>query len=389
MRLLVPAAAAAAVVLCILGTRTKDDFACRCWRFVAGDPGNCRQVAAPTEALPLGVDWQATASGPTGVCKPLAWGNLLVLQARTGRGTGSAGCRLLALNASTGEVAWERQFDSGHFNWSNSFPDRFISDGRLFVTDGDGCLALELASGRTLTKLAPPAGAAGWSYLTSDDNHLFGLSRDGRTVFSISAGSGRSRWTVPLDGAAHVPALAHERLYLGTSAGTLLALRTDSGRVAWSRREPGMTGRTALHVRSWRVLAVGENDGILALNASDGSRIWSTRVNGAFANGRALGPAEAYLLGGSLALSMDDGRRLWSHTVSGSCGPPVLAGSRLLTGAAEAAGRLEVLDRTGQHIGALEGVPGTSCGGTMVSGGRAFAIRGGQILALTLGRPNG
>ena len=150
------------------------------WRFVQGDAGNCRQGEAVSGLMPDRVIWTRSIPGVPGEFKPLAAQGLVIVNAAPEKKTFRGGGQLLAFDAETGEVRWQRSFPAGDFTKSLGFPDRCIRGGRLYVTDGRRCLVLDAATGRDLAALEPPEGAAGWKYLAAAGERLYGASEIGR-----------------------------------------------------------------------------------------------------------------------------------------------------------------------------------------------------------------
>lgn len=360
---------------------------CPCWRFVAGDAGNCRRGDLPAGEAAGRLAWQAPVSGPVGAYKPLAWGDLVVVGAGPADRRRRAGGRLLAFEASTGRPLWRREFSSGDFYKHKGLPDRCIQDGKLYVADGARCLVLDAATGRDLARLAPPPGAAGWRYLSADRERLYGTGGDGRTVFCLRAADGRPLWTRRPGGAVFMPALADGRLYLHTDRGSLLALEARSGAQVWRRDCAVPGGRASLHAGGGRLLLLGEAGQVLACRAADGSRLWSARAPGAFLSGLAMGDEAVYLLGGSAALALDNGRSLWPRggRSSGPCSPPAVAGGRVLA-AGLAGGEVDVLSAAGAVLERVTDAPAQSCEGVIVSGGRVFTVGGGRLVAMSMGK---
>ncbi|HOX05802.1 MAG TPA: PQQ-like beta-propeller repeat protein [Planctomycetota bacterium] len=381
---------AAAALLAVAGlvwvvSRPEPDPACGCWRFVDGDSGNSRQADVTVGLVPERVAWEQSLTGLPGSFKPLAWKGLVVVGADPDKKTHRGGGRLTAFGATDGRVVWERDFPSGDFYKAKGFPDRCISDGRMYVTDGEACLVLEVASGRDLARIEAPGDALGWSYLAASDGKLYGTGRDGRAVFCIDAQTGSAIWTRRMEGSVFVPALAGGRLYCATGGGELLALDAASGSELWARSGAVPAGRSSLHARGGRVLVLSERDELLAFRAEDGLPAWTRREAGAFASGLAFGSDAVYLRGGSLAVRLADGGTLWQQAgAAGSvCAAPTVTGGRVLATAGRQAGSLSSLEgASGRPMGVLAAVAVRSCDGAIVAGGRIFTVTDGRLLAL-------
>ncbi len=380
---LVAAASLLLVATWMLAGRSTDEALCGCWRYVAGDPGNSRHSDYALRGTPDRVLWERRVQGTAGAFKPLAWKRLIVVGAHPGRKTHRGGGRLLAFDAVSGEVRWQRDFESGDFYKAKGFPDRCILGGVLYVTDSHSCLALELSTGRQLGRFDPPEEAMGWSYLTGEKDRLYGLSRDGRTAFCVEAASGRALWSRATGGKAFVPALVGNRMYLSVGDGSLLALDTADGRRIWRvSGSPG--GRSSVHACGEHLLVMNSSDDVAAFSALGGGRLWSRNLKGAFASGAAMSGHVAYLLAGTTALSLSDGAILWQHgeDASGLCSAPTLTGDRVLAAAGKEAGSLNVFAATGRVEASFSGAARRACDGAIVAGGRIYAVGGGTLRAM-------
>jgi len=384
-------AAAAALVLVatwIGVTRSPREEPCGCWRYVAGDPGNSRHSDYALQGTPDQVLWERRVQGMAGAYKPLAWKRLIIVGAHPRRKTHRGGGRLLAFDSVTGELRWQRDFASGDFYKAKSFPDRCILDGVLYVTDGHSCRAVELASGRQIRRIEPPAEAGSWGYLTGREGRLYGLSRNGRTAFCVDAAGGRTLWSRATGGRPFVAALAGGRLYLSDGNGALLALEAASGNRLW-RGEGSPRGKASVHACKGHVLVINGNDEVAAFSTATGARRWKRRIEGAFASGAALGEGVAYLLAGTAAVALSDGRLIWNRgeDANGLCSAPTLTGNRILAAAGREAGSLNVFAATGRVEASFGGAARRACDGAIVAGGRVYAVGGGTLRALRCTEP--
>ncbi len=355
-----------------------------CWRFVAGGPGNTRHAAPIAGDVPDHVLWEHRVRGMAGAYKPLAWKRLVLVGAHPRRRTHRGGGRVLAFDAASGELRWQREFPAGDFYKAKGFPDRCIAGGRLYLTDGEECLVLDAAGGRELARYAPPEDAAGWSYLTAAEGRLYGASRDGRTVFCLEAASGKVLWSRRAGGRVFVPALADGRLYLATHKGDLAALSAASGAELWRRKGATPRGRSSVHAAAGRVLVLAESGEVVAARGAGGEVLWKHRVKGAFASGVAVGGRAAYLLAGTVALGLSDGRTLWNESdeANGICSAPTLAGERVLAAGGGEFGSLNVRASSGRMLGGLDDAARRACDGPIVAGGRIYTVGGGRLRAV-------
>lgn len=163
---------------------------------------------------------------------------------------------------------------------------------RVIVGTGEGfVLALALNNGDEVWRYrhnAPFETAA--TIVDLGTNGARGLElvllggRDGK-LLAFEVGTGKLRWTVPIDGDMRSPPRRVGNLVLvTTSTNKVYVLDPSTGEVQWTRGRPAPTGLTVLgHARAF------EHDGIIYASFSDGY-------------------AEAYAL--------DDGRGMWSRPLS-------------------------------------------------------------------------
>jgi outer membrane protein assembly factor BamB len=360
------------------------------WCFVQGDPGNCRQGVLTEGATPDGVAWTRNVPGLPGRLKPLAAGGLIIVSAEPKIRTFRGGGRLVAYRTDSGAVRWEREFPSGDFYKATGFPDRCIHASRLYVTDGRCCRVLDAATGRDLAAIEPPEGAAGWRYLSTEGDRLFGTSGDGRTAFAVDAATGRRLWSRKLDAAAFVPALAGGRLLLHTEDGSLMALAAVDGTELWRTQRAAPTGRASLHARADRGAVLADSGEIAVFSTSDGRTIWRKALSGPTASGLAMSADAIYLQGGNRALALADGFTLWYQepAASGVCSAPTVVGRELLASPGPERGRLAVMSSSGQVLEVIDRAPAGSCDGAILSRGQIFAVDNGRIVAVHC-RPRG
>ena len=112
--------------------------------------------------------------------------------------------------------------------------------------------------------------AAGSRIFVMAGSLAIALSRDGKELWRLDLGQ---QVEAP-------PVVAGKALVVGTSTGTLFALRTDTGREVW-RYELGSRIQGSPNLladnNGGSVLAISQSDGVLhRVRLSDGSRVWST-----------------------------------------------------------------------------------------------------------------
>lgn len=188
-----------------------------------------------------------------------------------------------------------------------------LADGRLYVTSAFGSLTvMDAASGDVVwTKAfdapitAPPTIAGDRVYVVAADSTAWSLeTRDGKTDWQLP---GTPSVASLVGGAA--PAVAGALVLFPTPAGELIAARRDTGMIEWRTTIAGtrlgvayskIKDITGDPVISGNRVFVGNQSGrVMALDLSDGSRLWT-------ADEAAYGPV--WPVGGSVFLMSDRNR---------------------------------------------------------------------------------
>ena len=168
------------------------------------------------------------------------------------------------------------------------------SGGRIYASTGRGeVLALEAASGKIIwrTSLDAPARSAP----TVVQGRLFVVTLDGRAV-ALNAATGDRIWNYQATAVATsvlgepAPAYADGTIVCGFGSGELVALRADSGSLAWTDSLAAIRGRNSvLDLSAIRglpliennvVYAVGVGGLMLALDLRSGRRLWERDIGG-------------------------------------------------------------------------------------------------------------
>jgi len=303
--------------------------------------------------------WSALASGPV---EAIAVGDGSVF-------AGTAQNTVLAVNAATGKMAWQRAT-------SHAFNTRLAVAGQaVVIADGvdGGLYALDAAHGQQL-----------WSVKSSG---VLGLATAGQAVYAgvavktsltggvtaLSANGGDVLWTSQFPQSVDTNgglALAGDTLYVTTQEGEIYAYSTSSGTKRWRISGRGVTFGAAPPVVAGGVLYVSSANSspkVYAVHAANGRPIWQKSLGVAqfpaylaaaddvvFAavtlNDQSSGQSAGYLS----ALNAATGQQLWKVRVAGavSLGPTV-AGGTVYTGSNNG-----VLDAwqatTGNHLWSFE-----------------------------------
>jgi outer membrane protein assembly factor BamB len=186
--------------------------------------------------------------------------------------------------------------DSGQARWqaSTGFAGRLpvtIAAGRVLVP-GDGAIALDAASGKTLwsspadAPAAAPAAVFGpWAFLSLEDGSLR----------CLDAATGVLLWSHETGAALHAAPVVDEkrRVLLGTSSRRVLSLRADArGEQRW-RWKVGGDVRAAPVLHGENVLVVSYDAVLYALDRDNGHLAWraplpSRPISGPLLHGSAV-----------------------------------------------------------------------------------------------------
>ena len=211
--------------------------------------------------------------------------------------------------------AFER--DTGALGWTASVETTWrpaVGDGGVYVAGRDALTALDAATGaeRWVSALeqpltTPPAWDTGWLIastaagdvraiqsengevvwrrsLGAVSRHmavratmgLLVLTLDGGRVVALNVATGEPLWEEMLPGTLSPPALAKDRVFIGSTNNFLYALDAADGRVAWKWRTGGDVVGAAADVD---IVYVASLDNVLrAVNRSNGNQRWKIEI---------------------------------------------------------------------------------------------------------------
>ncbi len=252
-----------------------------------GAIGNVALAASPSRAWQVSIGRGTSgkarlASGPV-----IDGGNVFTID---------TAAEVRAFSAATGRQLWRYEMDRGGDYKRTAFGGGVgAGDGKLFAVSGFGrVVALEQGTGRRLWEVdlqvplrGAPAVAGGQIFILSQDNQLFALSvLDGSTQWDMAA----TVENTSLFGAA-TPAVSQGTIVAGFSAGELIALRVENGRVVWQDALARTGISTSVGILSdidaspaidqGRVFAVGKGGRMAALELNTGQRVWEVNMAGA------------------------------------------------------------------------------------------------------------
>jgi outer membrane protein assembly factor BamB len=195
------------------------------------------------------------------------------------------------------------------------------------------------------------AGAALWPGATFADGVVYAGDDAGR-LHALDALSGCERWSFEAGGPIRARAtVAHGAVFFPADDGVLYRLDAAKGEEIWSvpvveepveRRPPGSPGSqwdffaSGVSVAGER-LFVGTRDGrVVALNAADGTRVWTYESEGPILAAPAVESGRVFF--GSFrglvqALDAETGEPLWKTDTKGAVlSTPAVAGDRVIVG---------------------------------------------------------
>ncbi len=247
--------------------------------------------------------------------------------------------------------AWRASIGEGGGYRAKITAQPVIAGGRVFTMDSDALVAaFDLATGARI-----------WRTETQDDkdrstNVGGGIAAVGGVVYAttgradilaLDAGTGAIRWRKPLGTPARsAPTVADDRLFATTIDDKLLAFNASTGERLWayqaSANATTLLGQAAPAVSDGLVVTGFGSGDLVAVRADSGSLAWSDSL--ASSRGRnslvdlsaisglpVLDRGRVYAIGvGGLLVSLDlrSGRRLWEREAGGS-ETPWLAGDWL------------------------------------------------------------
>ncbi len=195
----------------------------------------------------------------------------------------------------------------------------------VLAPSDDGVLhALDITTGleRWSTQLAGPAGGP----MVADGTVFLADGRGAMHALNLADGSERWPASVPLNSPT-APTVDGDRLIVGTGDGQLVALSTATGAIAWDTHvsAEGLPIDRVPAAADGRIFAGVMNGPFVAVQASDGSQLWSLPGNGAAYGTPVVNGNTLYVSGwgGLRALDVASGDARWQ---TDDYGTPAIAG---------------------------------------------------------------
>ena len=284
-----------------------------------------------------------------------------------------------AFDLDTGNRAWRTDTQADDDRSTNVGGGVSYDAGTVFASTGRAEL-LALDAGTGAIRWRKPLGSPARSAPTVADGRLLVLTLDNR-VQAFSAADGERQWNYQASSAPTTlfgqaaPAVSDGIAVCGFGSGDLVALRAESGALAWSDSLASARGRTSVAdlsairalpvIDDGRVYAIGAGGLITELDLRSGRRLWEREIGGLQTPCLAGEWLFVQTLEQSLvAIGRRDGRVRWLLDLPRYADQekrrdplywtgPVLAGGKLiLAGSNETA--VSVDPTTGKQIGEIE-----------------------------------
>lgn len=259
---------------------------------------------------------------------------------------GSYNQRVYALNEKNGHIVWSTPVGAE----IESPP--VVADGRLYMSDLSGDVrALDADTGKVLWTFHASGAVKHGPALA--DGHIFFGDYAG-VMYSVRASDGHLTWRTQTNGLSggyrhgnfySTPAVAYGRVYIGNTDGKMYSFVEGTGQVAWTTTFPDWVyGSPA--VSNGLVFAVAYDGTVSAMNARNGNRLWSRRLQDRslssatiigrllyvsdLGNNRGSAPGHVYAINpgtGKVVWRFNDGKY---HSVIAAAGRLIVAGATSL-----------------------------------------------------------
>ena len=270
------------------------------------DPSDHRPVDLPPAVL--NADWAQAGGNPAHVIGNLVLGDVKRSWQRSiGEGGGYrqkitaspvvAGGRIFTMDSdanvssfdvATGNRHWSTDTQAKKDRSTNVGGGIAVAGDTLYVTTGRGeALALDAGTGKI--KWRAPIGVPARSAPTVVGGQIFFATIDEK-LLALSTADGKQMWSFQATAAATIvlgepaPAFSDGLVVAGFGSGDLVAIRADTGTLAWSDNLAGARGRNSLSdlsaIRALPVIldnvvyAIGVGGLFLALDLRSGRRLW-------------------------------------------------------------------------------------------------------------------
>ena len=199
-----------------------------------------------------------------------------------------------------------------------------VADGVAYIGDNAGQLvAIDVHNGAPIWTWALPSGKAiGGSPAVDPLKQLVFVGADDGTLDAISTATGHLAWSASIGGDLNAPSVALGDVYVSSSTGTVEAVSEATGARVWSTKLASAVSAAPTVDTTAKILAVGEANGdVEALNASTGAKVWSFAASGAVKAAVSISSGSVFF--GSAgdevyAVNESSGAKQWSYKTAGA-----------------------------------------------------------------------
>jgi outer membrane protein assembly factor BamB len=213
-------------------------------------------------------------------------------------------------------VRWQRRLDAPVVQDAYaSVGSPTVADGRVYLTTGDGVVALNLGTGEdvwSVESVDPATIRPTHGYdrevvppvVAPDGTVLVGGSE---ALVALDGADGTERWRSETDHAFGVPAVVDDTVYVSAASGTA-ALDLADGSEAWTTDRGAESDVPAI---ADGTVVVSRPEEVVALTAADGTERWSHRPGAEFYPVVTDGLVYLGTYEGLFGLGLDDGTQEW------------------------------------------------------------------------------
>ena len=293
---------------------------------------------------------------------------------------GSSDGHLYALSEANGNVSWKFNSQDG----IDSEPALY--ENMLYViTDNGRLIALSADKGEKAWEAQLPSGTGRTSHLAIAGGAIYVTSEDGLVMRLSTEQKGASVWNVTVGGHIRSPPTVGDNIvFVVTEGGKVAALDAGNGTQLWTTSTTLSIPDGQAPVYADGRLYLGTKGRVaMCLDARTRGQLWSTKLKAAASGSPALGGGCIALTteGGQLyVLSANDGRDVWNVTPGAKLTTsPVIAGSSVLVGSGD--GRVLMYELSNPTLRWSGSTGGNVTGSPALSGGSAiFATKDGRVL---------
>ncbi len=233
-----------------------------------------------------------------------------------------------------------------------------IGDGLVFLAHARDVEAVDAGTGKSRWRVpvdAPVAAPLVWQ-----NGRLLAVTERGSALM-VRAATGETLWTRSLGASSRVePAVADGRVYVALDDGRVVALALDSGATVWEARLPA--GGTTLLPFEDRVFVGGGDKFFYCLSADRGKTKWRWRTGAPVVGRVAVGDKRVYFVALDnvlRALDRGNGSQTWKASLSHrpTAGPFLAARLLWVAGIAAELASFQTIDGSAAGASELAGEP--------------------------------